>query len=197
MHQLCEAYASPRQIGDEIESIRARLDAIDKSRERYGIRAIEVTPTDSNRRSLVELRRRLSPWQKDEHLVGIEADVEKLLRESVLDEKRGLSIAVIEGMGGIGKSTFAREVYNHSDVVAADRFECRDWVVVSSEFTPLETLKHLILEMPGSDKQKLRELEERTKDEHRNYKKRFTSSCRGKSISSIWMMCGRRSIGNA
>lgn len=182
------------RIGDEIESIRARLVAIDKSRERYGIRALDVTPPDSNRRSLVELRRQLSPWQKDEHLVGIEADVEKLLRESVLDkEKRGLSVAVIEGMGGIGKSTLAREIYNHSDVVAADRFECRGWVVVSSEFTLKETLKQLILEMPGSDKRKLRELEETTKDElyfQRKLQEMLHEQLRGKKyfivLDDLW-----------
>lgn len=114
------------RIGDEIDSIRARLDAIDKSRDRYGIKEA-ATAVDSTRgRSGVELRRWLAPWQKDEHLVGIEDDVKKLLREAILDEeKRGLSVAVVEGMGGIGKSTLAREIYNHSGVVADDRFECR------------------------------------------------------------------------
>lgn len=37
--------------------------------------------------------------------------------------------------------------------------------VVSSEFRPVETMKQLILELPGSNKQKLRELEETTKDQ--------------------------------
>ncbi|XP_057802237.1 disease resistance protein RPH8A-like [Salvia miltiorrhiza] len=151
------------RIGDEIESIRARLDAIDKSRERYGIKSLEEA-ADSTRRSQVELRRQLAHWEKDEHLVGMEDDVKKLLRESIMDEKKGHSVAVIQGMGGIGKSTLAREIYNHPDVVAG-RFECRGWVVVSSEFTPQETIKQLILELPGSDGKKLRELEETTKDE--------------------------------
>ncbi|XP_057802896.1 putative disease resistance protein At1g50180 [Salvia miltiorrhiza] len=151
------------KIGDEIESIRDRLDAIDKSRERYGIKDLGEA-AESSSRSEVELRRRLCPWQKDEHLVGVEDDVKKLLKESILcEEKKGLSIAVLEGMGGIGKSTLAREIYNHPDVVAGP-FDHRCWVVVSSEFTPQETIKQLILELPGSDKQKVRELEESTKD---------------------------------
>ncbi|XP_057802218.1 putative disease resistance protein At1g50180 isoform X2 [Salvia miltiorrhiza] len=155
------------RIGHEIESIRARLDAIDKSRERYGIKDFSESAAaePAARRLQVESRRRLSPLQKDEHLVGIEDDVEKLLRESILDEeKKGLSVAVVEGMGGIGKSTLAREIYNHRQVVAG-RFECCGWVVVSSEFTPRETIKQLILELPDSDKRKLREVEETTGDE--------------------------------
>ncbi|XP_057802215.1 putative disease resistance protein At1g50180 isoform X2 [Salvia miltiorrhiza] len=151
------------KIGDEIESIRARLDAIDKSRERYGIKDLGEAAESASRLE-VELRRRLCPWQKDEHLVGVEDDVKKLLQQSILcEEKKGLSITVLEGMGGIGKSTLAREIYNHPDVVAGP-FERRGWVVVSSEFTPQETIKQLILELPGSDKQKVRELEESTKD---------------------------------
>ena len=55
------------KIGDEIESIRSRLDAIDKSRNRYGIQIVEEAEM-----SQVELRRRLCPWEKDENLVGIE-----------------------------------------------------------------------------------------------------------------------------
>ncbi|XP_057801870.1 putative disease resistance protein At1g50180 [Salvia miltiorrhiza] len=150
------------KIGDEIESIQARLDAIDKSRERYGIKDLGEA-AESASRWQIELRRRLIPWQKDEHLVGVEDDVKKLLQESILCEKKGLCIAVLEGMGGIGKSTLAREIYNHPDVVAGP-FDRRGWVVVSSEFTPQETIKQLIFDLPGSDKQKVRELEETMKD---------------------------------
>ncbi|XP_057802901.1 probable disease resistance protein RF9 [Salvia miltiorrhiza] len=149
-------------IGDEIESILKKLDEIKKSRDMYGIKDLGEA-AESSSRSEVELRRRLCPWQKDEHLVAVEDDVKKLLQESILYEKRGLSIVVLEGMGGIGKSTLAREIYNHPDVVAGP-FDHRCWVVVSSEFTPQETIKQLILELPGSDKQKVRELEESTKD---------------------------------
>ncbi|XP_057802881.1 probable disease resistance protein At1g59620 [Salvia miltiorrhiza] len=150
------------KIGDEIESIQARLDAIDKSRERYGIKDLGEA-AESASRWQIEMRRRLCPWQKNEHLVGVEDDLKKLLQESILHEKKGLCIAVLEGMGGIGKSTLAREIYNHPDVVAGP-FERRGWVVVSSEFTPQETIKQLIFDLPGSDKQKVRELEETMKD---------------------------------
>ncbi|XP_057802242.1 disease resistance protein RPH8A-like [Salvia miltiorrhiza] len=158
------------RIGDEIESILAKIDAIDKSRERYGIKDFGKEATaDSGWRLQVESRRRLSPLKTDEHLVGVEEDVKKLLEESILNEERmGLSIAVLEGMGGIGKSTLARAVYNHCDVLG--RFDSRGWVVVSSEFTPQETIKQLIFQLQRShqDKQKLldeiKKLEESIKD---------------------------------
>ncbi|XP_047969416.1 putative disease resistance RPP13-like protein 3 [Salvia hispanica] len=152
------------QIGDEIDSIRARLVTIHKRRVEYEIQIIEAGIPQ------VELRRRLCPWQKDEHLVGTEDAVKKVLRKSILDkEKRGLSVAVIQGMGGIGKSTLAREIYNHPEVVRGP-FYRRGWVVVSSEFTPQETTKQIILQLSRSEEEKnilhknIQKLEQSMKD---------------------------------
>ncbi|KAL1552121.1 disease susceptibility protein LOV1-like [Salvia divinorum] len=157
------------RIGDEIDSIRARLDAVDRNRERYGI----IQIAEEAEMSQVELRRRLCPWQRDEHLVGMEDAVEEVLREAILDkeEKRGLSVAVIQGMGGIGKSTLAREIYNHPDVFSGP-FDLRGWVVVSSEFTPQETIKQIILQLCRSGEEKkelveeIQKLEQSTKDKN-------------------------------
>ncbi|XP_057801918.1 probable disease resistance protein RF9 isoform X2 [Salvia miltiorrhiza] len=184
-------------IGDEIESILKKLDEIKKSRDMYGIKDLGEA-AESSSRSEVELRRRLCPWQKDEHLVGVEDDVKKLLQESILYEKRGLSIVVLEGMGGIGKSTLAREIYNHPDVVAGP-FDHRCWVVVSSEFTPQETIKQLIFELQKSkeDKQKLldeiKKLEESMKDKlfvQEELKQMLRKQLEGKSylivLDDVW-----------
>lgn len=181
-------------VGKQIQSIQAKLESINRSRETYGIKDLGEVPEPA-RRSQVESRRRVSAWQNDEHLVGVEDDVEKLLQLSILnEEKRGLSVAVIKGMGGIGKSTLARKVYNHIEVVG-DRFDCRGWVVVSSEFTPPETIKQLIIQLPRSkqEKQKLRELEESTKDElylHEKLAEMLHKQLEGKSylivLDDVW-----------
>lgn len=151
------------RIGEEIESILTKLEAIDASRERYNIKDLGEVSAGSS--SQVESLRRLAPSQKDKNLVGFEDDVEKLLEASILneEEKKGVSVAVVVGMGmgGSGKSSLAREIYNHAKVVNG-RFDCRGWVVVSSVFTPLETTKQLILELEGADHKTLRQLEETT-----------------------------------
>ncbi|XP_047967012.1 disease resistance protein RPP8-like [Salvia hispanica] len=172
------------QIGDEIDSIRDRLEAVDKIRERYGIQIVKEADKEKDKEtSQAESRRRLCHWQKDEHLVSIKDAVEEVMREAILnEEKRGLSVAVIQGMGGIGKSTLAREIYYHPDVVGGP-FDRRGWVVVSSEFTPHETIKQIIFQLSRSDEEKEKKekeeekkknkvaeeiqiLEQSTKDEH-------------------------------
>ncbi|KAL1552115.1 putative disease resistance protein [Salvia divinorum] len=150
IYQICK-------IVGKIKSIRARLETIDISRERYRVQVVGEEEEDM---SQVELLRQLCPWQKDEHLVGMDDVVKKLLRESILEEeKRGLSVVVIQGMGGIGKSTLSREIYNHPDVVAGP-FDRRGWVVVSSEFTPQETIKQLIFQLCRSNEEKKKLVEE-------------------------------------
>ncbi|XP_047970809.1 probable disease resistance protein RF9 isoform X2 [Salvia hispanica] len=153
------------KVGKEIDVLHHRLEAIHRSRESYGIRHLEDEADSVSRSgSKVESWRRMPIWQKDEHLVGMGGDMRKLLQESILDEKsEGLSVAVIDGMAGIGKSTLARKVYN----VVSGRFDCRCWVVVSSGFDLRETTKQLIMQLPKSARlrDEIRKIEESTKDE--------------------------------
>ncbi|KAL0303012.1 UNVERIFIED_CONTAM: putative disease resistance protein [Sesamum radiatum] len=141
------------QLGQEIENIRDRLQAIESSRKRYGIEDLGGgTTLLMPRRSEVVEKRQLSPWQRDKDVVGLEEDVEQILQRAVVQEWEDLSVATIVGMGGLGKSTLAREVYNHPDLVA--RFECRAWVVVSREFNPKEIMKSLMLQLVEQQKQR-------------------------------------------
>ncbi|XP_047956525.1 putative disease resistance RPP13-like protein 2 [Salvia hispanica] len=52
------------------------------------------------------------------------------------------SVVVIKGMFGIGKTTLAREIYNHPNVVK--RFEYRAWVCVSNVLTMKEIVIKLL-----------------------------------------------------
>ncbi|KAG8380406.1 hypothetical protein BUALT_Bualt06G0012000 [Buddleja alternifolia] len=133
------------RVGEEIESILIRLDAIDKNRQTYGIQnlgdGVSLFRKSDNKNEL----RRLSPWQRDKHIVGLEEDMELMLQKAILGEMNGRSVATIAGMGGLGKSTLAKEVYNHAAI--AVQFDCRAWVCVSNEFNPKEIIKELLLQL--------------------------------------------------
>ncbi|KAK6156414.1 hypothetical protein DH2020_010662 [Rehmannia glutinosa] len=140
------------RVGEQIKSIRTRLENLEKSRQRYDIQNLgEGNMVLSRRSQDVELRRRLSPWQKDKHVVGLEEDVELLIRKAVLEEMKGLSVSTIVGMGGSGKSTLARIVYNHAAI--ADQFDRRAWVCVSSDFNPEEVISELVLQVVEPNQQ--------------------------------------------
>ncbi|PIN19963.1 Apoptotic ATPase [Handroanthus impetiginosus] len=149
------------KLGNEIKSIKARLEEIIKSREAYKIENIQ----GSFRRSYTAEQRKLSPWQRNKHLVGLDEDVKLLLQKAVLEKKKGLSIASIVGMGGIGKSTLARAVYNHAEV--AHQFDRRAWVVVSQQFNLAETIQELVLQLePNENKQHVLEIMKNSPEQH-------------------------------
>ncbi|PIN06171.1 Apoptotic ATPase [Handroanthus impetiginosus] len=139
------------KLGNEINLIKAQLEDIKKSRDTYKIEHIQ----GSFKRSYAAEQRKLSPWQRNKHLVGLDEDVKLLLERAILGEREGLSIASIIGMGGIGKSTLARAVYNHAEV--AHRFDRRAWMVVSEQFDLTETIKELVLQLlePNENKQEV------------------------------------------
>lgn len=156
------------EVGEEIRSLRKRLEEIDKGRERYKITDLGEGVDWTEIPDHVEWLRRSSPTAEGKHVVGFQKDLETLLAKAILDERKdpfanetrksALSSATIMGMAGIGKSTLARMVYNHFAVV--DHFDERAWVVVSSECRPREIMKDLILQLldPSEDKLKMLEI---------------------------------------
>ncbi|XP_042012603.1 probable disease resistance protein At1g59620 isoform X2 [Salvia splendens] len=83
----------------------------------------------------------------DEHhvVVGLDKHIEMVLRTMIFHETEYRSWVVIKGMSGIGKTTLAREIYNHADVI--DRFKYRAWVCVSNVFTLKEIFIKLLLQV--------------------------------------------------
>ncbi|KAG6404923.1 hypothetical protein SASPL_132500 [Salvia splendens] len=92
-------------------------------------------------------------------VLGLEKDVEQLiyrviLGEAILNERPRLVISCIKGMIGAGKTTLARQVYNHPDIV--ETFELRAWVTISSSDTSThEVLVELIQKLVGHVKDPL------------------------------------------
>ncbi|XP_051115635.1 disease resistance RPP13-like protein 4 [Andrographis paniculata] len=85
-------------------------------------------------------------------IVGLDEDVVKIKGELARDEAN-LQIVPIVGMGGIGKTTLARKVYE--DKYVLERFDVRIWLTISQEYSMEEILRGLIdngiVEMNGGN----------------------------------------------
>ncbi|KAL4567493.1 hypothetical protein LXL04_023078 [Taraxacum kok-saghyz] len=88
-------------------------------------------------------------------IVGRESDKKKLLQKLLGDtdesSSQNFSIVPIVGMGGVGKTTLARLLYDQKEV--QDHFELRAWVCVSDEFNISNISKVIYQSVTGENKE--------------------------------------------
>ncbi|PPR81982.1 hypothetical protein GOBAR_AA38732 [Gossypium barbadense] len=95
---------------------------------------------------------------------GEKEDIMELLHRQNLYADNKVDVIPIVGMGGLGKTTLAKLIYNDQQV--AEWFELKAWVCVSEESDPSKVTKAILQELPGGcdDSQSLNQLQLKLKD---------------------------------
>ncbi|THG08682.1 disease resistance protein RPP13-like [Camellia sinensis] len=155
--------ASGYGIGKEIQEWKNRLDEIDRNHEIFKIRNIEAAGEGSSgMNERFKQLRRTTPYEDDQHVVGFTEDVE-LLMSKLLEQTPHQRVILIVGMGGSGKTTLARKLYNSSSV--GDKFKRRGWVSVSKDYNIQDLLRRTIKSFKTSTKDELEKLEKMEKED--------------------------------
>ncbi|KAI5656738.1 hypothetical protein M9H77_25531 [Catharanthus roseus] len=118
-----------------------------RKRETYGITNIGgngdgSSHPNSNSRLIVKAFRRATSYVDEEKIfVGFEDVIDKLVEEILKDEPRRSTLSIL-GMGGLGKTTVARKLYNSPALL--EEFGYRAWVCVSQEYSIPDLLRTII-----------------------------------------------------
>ncbi|KAH6812559.1 hypothetical protein C2S51_026321 [Perilla frutescens var. frutescens] len=118
------------QLSSEMLHIKSELERITKAMERYGInKIIDGAAVSSDNQILA--RRSFPNFVIGDCFVGKEEDLKQLV-SLVADDKEHPIISVW-GMGGIGKTTIAKKVYNQMKEAKNSCFDCFAWVCISQQ----------------------------------------------------------------
>ncbi|KAK2969088.1 hypothetical protein RJ640_020399 [Escallonia rubra] len=134
------------QIASKIQRIRPRIDHIFENYvgfDPHGSSSTVINNAWLDRRGdalLIE----------EAELVGIEQPKRQLISWLVNNDS-GLKVASVAGMGGSGKTTLVKKVYEDTEVKR--HFQSHVWITVSQSFKIEELLKHIILQLFDEVKQ--------------------------------------------
>ena len=135
------------QVGLKIADIMTKLSNLRKSFEDNGI--IESIMQGRRPSSLNETQReqRETYSHPERVVVGLEDDTNKLVAFLLKEE----GVASICGMGGLGKTTLAKMVYNHHEVKR--HFDRRAWVYISQQFQRRRVWEDILISLlsPSED----------------------------------------------
>ncbi|XP_010449855.1 PREDICTED: probable disease resistance RPP8-like protein 2 [Camelina sativa] len=135
------------KIVSDVKGINKRISDVISSMQSFGIlQMIECGRSLSLEDNQRELRHTY-PNNSENDLVGMDQSVEDLVAQLVGNDN--IQVVSISGMGGIGKTTLARQVFHHDRV--RRHFDGFAWICVSQQFTQKHVWQRILQELRPDD----------------------------------------------
>ncbi|XP_040382900.1 disease resistance protein RPM1-like [Oryza brachyantha] len=127
------------RIASSVKEAEANLVHLFQAKDRW-----VLLPTD-NSSYIVERSQHLAATSRsicDEDLVGVDND-KTAVTQWLQDDVTECLVVALLGMGGLGKTALAANVYRREK----EKFECRAWVTISQTYSRVGVLRNLIEEL--------------------------------------------------
>ncbi|XP_014494843.1 putative disease resistance protein RGA1 [Vigna radiata var. radiata] len=130
------------KMAQQIKNINNRLNKVAADRHKFNLQIIDVDTRVVHRRDMTHSR------VSNSDVIGRKNDKEKiielLMQQNPNDDDTTLSVIPIVGIGGLGKTTLAKFVFNDNRI--QECFPLKMWVCVSDDFD----IKQLIIKIINS-----------------------------------------------
>ncbi|KAA8539032.1 hypothetical protein F0562_025724 [Nyssa sinensis] len=132
---------SLRRFSSQIREIKETIEEISANKSKYCIDDFQGGEASSSSMKSCPWRETLTNFVEEADVVGIENDVKLLVNRLIWGEKRRAVVSIV-GMGGLGKTTLAKKVYNNGEV--RRYFSCHTWISISQEYNVRDLLQRVI-----------------------------------------------------
>jgi len=133
-------------IATKIQDIKISVREIKDRRERYGFSSLDQGSSSKATNVTWHDLRVGSLFIEEDEVVGIESTRDELVSWLVGGVSKRSVISVV-GMGGIGKTTLTKKVYENESVKG--HFDCCVWITVSQSYNVLKILMSMTKQING------------------------------------------------
>jgi disease resistance protein RPM1 len=138
------------RIASEIQEIKLRIYGIKERIERYNFQFSEQQQQGLS----IKYPDRLGSLFVDEgEIVGFEKPKDEIVGWLIDGEERSRSVISVVGMGGLGKTTLAKNVYDDQRVKGY--FDCRAFLVVSQSYSVEALVRNMMMQFSEETKEPL------------------------------------------
>ncbi|KAJ0717085.1 putative P-loop containing nucleoside triphosphate hydrolase, leucine-rich repeat domain superfamily [Helianthus annuus] len=162
----CTTFSRTTTMIAELDDISTKLQDLVKEKADLGLDNLGLKVEEEARPRTNNNRRLQTSVVNPSSIVGRQAHKDALVQQLLLpaDEPcdQNYSIVPIIGMGGVGKTTLARLVYDEQ--LVKDHFDLKAWVCVSDEFDTVRISKEIFQSMANKEVPDFNRLQEALKD---------------------------------